>query len=121
MTLTFVVRVAIISGQGLTSLFLTRLLQEVVLITMMGLMGVWADRVGRPVVYVTGLLLTSLGFALYPHAESIGELVVYRLIVAFGGAAMVGMMVTVVADYASDKDRAIGRIQNNMSMIRLFD
>jgi MFS family permease len=80
-------------------------MQEIVLIAMMGLVGVWADRAGRPVVYVTGLLLTSLGFALYPFAGSIAELVVYRLIVAFGGAAMVGMMVTVVADYASDADR----------------
>jgi MFS family permease len=80
-------------------------MQEVVLIATMGLVGVWADRVGRPVVYVTGLLLTSLGFALYPHAATIAELVVYRLIVAFGGAAMVGMMVTVVADYASNEDR----------------
>jgi MFS family permease len=80
-------------------------LQEVVLILCMGLMGVWADRVGRPLVYVTGLLLTSLGFFLYPRAETLQELVVFRLIVALGGAAMVGMMVTVVADYASDQDR----------------
>lgn len=80
-------------------------MQEVVLIATMGLVGVWADRAGRPIVYVTGLLLTSAGFALYPHAETIAELIAYRLLVAFGSAAMVGMMVTVVADYASEKDR----------------
>jgi MFS family permease len=80
-------------------------MQEVVLIATMGLVGVWADRAGRPIVYVCGLLLTSIGFALYPHAQSINELVIYRLLIAFGGAAMIGMMVTVVADYASNADR----------------
>jgi MFS family permease len=71
----------------------------------MGLVGVWADRVGRPIVYTCGLLLTSAGFALYPHAQSVSELAMYRLLVAFGSAAMIGMMVTVVADYASNADR----------------
>jgi MFS family permease len=80
-------------------------MQEVVLIATMGLVGVWADRAGRPIVYVCGLLLTSIGFALYPHAQSINELVIYRLLIAFGGAAMIGMMVTVVADYACNADR----------------
>jgi MFS family permease len=80
-------------------------MQEVVLIATMGLVGVWADRAGRPVVYASGLLLTSIGFALYPHATTISELAMYRLLVAFGSAAMVGMMVTVVADYASERDR----------------
>ncbi len=80
-------------------------MQEVVLIFAMGLVGIWADRAGRPVVYTTGLILTSLGFYLYPHAETVSDLVLYRLIIAFGSAAMVGMMVTVIADYASDEDR----------------
>lgn len=80
-------------------------LQEVVLITMMGPCGAIADRVGRRGVYMAGLALTGIGFVLYPWANSIGELVVYRLIVAFGGAAMVGMLVTVIADYASNEDR----------------
>ena len=72
---------------------------------MMPLFGVMADRSGRRMVYAIGLGLTSAGFFLYPHADSISELVAYRLIVAFGGAAMVGMMVTVIADYACEADR----------------
>lgn len=80
-------------------------LQEVVLIAMMPLFGVMADRSGRRIVYAIGLGLTSAGFFLYPHADSMSELVAYRLIVAFGGAAMVGMMVTVIADYACEADR----------------
>lgn len=80
-------------------------LQEVVLILTMSLFGVLADRIGRPKVYAAGLVLTSIGFVLYPYATSLTELVIYRLVVAFGGAAMIGMMVTVIADYAVNKDR----------------
>ncbi|QFU76476.1 MFS transporter [Halioglobus maricola] len=80
-------------------------LQEVVLILFMGPIGALADRYGRRPVYAFGLLATAIGFALYPHADSISELVAYRIIVAFGGAAMVGMMVTVIADYTCDSTR----------------
>lgn len=80
-------------------------LQEAVFIVMMALYGVMADRVGRKPVYAIGLGLTSLGFFLYPFAQNVPQLLMYRLIIAFGGAAMVGMMVTVVADYATNKDR----------------
>lgn len=92
-------------GSQATITGLLSALQELVLISTMGLMGVWADRAGRPVVYAFGLLLTSLGFTLYPHAENLFQLIVFRLIVALGGAAMVGMMVTVIADYAVNADR----------------
>ena len=80
-------------------------MQEIVLIVLFGVMGAMADRYGRKPVYVFGLLTTALGFALYPFAESIAELVAYRLIVAVGTAAMVGMMVTVIADYSRDSTR----------------
>ena len=80
-------------------------LQEVILIALLGFVGVIADRYGRKPVYAFGLLVTSLGFTLYPHASSISELVVYRIIVAIGGAAMIGMMVTVIADYSRNSTR----------------
>ncbi|MEM1113612.1 MAG: MFS transporter [Pseudomonadota bacterium] len=80
-------------------------MQEVILIVLLGVVGALADRYGRKPVYVFGLLMTSLGFALYPMAESIPELVVYRIIVAFGSAAMIGMMVTVIADYSRNSTR----------------
>jgi MFS family permease len=80
-------------------------MQEVILIVMLGLMGAIADRYGRKPVYVFGLLATAIGFTLYPFASSLTELVIYRIIVAFGTAAMVGMMVTVIADYSRDSTR----------------
>jgi MFS family permease len=80
-------------------------MQEVILIVMLGLMGALADRYGRKPIYVFGLLATAIGFTLYPFASSLTELVLYRIIVAFGTAAMVGMMVTVIADYSRDSTR----------------
>jgi len=80
-------------------------MQEVIFIVLLSLFGVFADRYGRKPVYVFGLFVTGVGFALYPHAGTISELVLYRVIVAIGSAAMVGMMVTVIADYASNESR----------------
>ena len=80
-------------------------MQEVLFIILLGTIGAISDRVGRKNVYVFGLLTTSIGFALYPSAGSISELVVYRVIVAVGSAAMLGMMVTVIADYSTNKTR----------------
>ena len=80
-------------------------LQEIILILFFGPVGALADRYGRKPVYVFGLLMTALGFSLYPHAETILALVGYRIIIAFGSAAMIGMMVTVIADYTRDSTR----------------
>ena len=80
-------------------------LQEIILILFFGPVGALADRYGRKPVYVFGLLMTALGFSLYPHADSMTELVLYRIIIAFGSAAMIGMMVTVIADYTRDNTR----------------
>ena len=65
--------------------------------------------------YVFGLLMTALGFSLYPHADSMTELVIYRIIIAFGSAAMIGMMVTVIADYTRDSTR--GRANGMQALI----
>jgi MFS family permease len=80
-------------------------MQEIILIVLLGVMGALADRYGRKPVYIFGLLTTALGFSLYPLADSITELVLYRIIIAFGSAAMIGMMVTVIADYSRNSTR----------------
>src|SRR5210317_560674 len=93
-------------------------LQEVILIVLMGVMGALADRYGRKPVYIFGLLATSLGFTLYPLADSIAELVIYRIIIAFGSAAMIGMMVTVIADYSQNSTR--GKANGLQGLIATF-
>jgi MFS family permease len=80
-------------------------LQELVFILLLGPIGALADRLGRRLVYALGLLLTGIGYAAYAHAGSVLELFALRLIVALGSAAVVGMMVTVIADYPQEQDR----------------
>ncbi|WP_205597660.1 MFS transporter [Paraferrimonas sp. SM1919] len=80
-------------------------IQEAVFIIMMALYGSYSDKCGRRRMYLFGLFFTALGFALYGTASSINELIIYRLIIAFGSAAMVTMMVTVVADYTLNESR----------------
>ena len=80
-------------------------LQELVFIFLLGPIGALADRLGRRQVYSLGLLLTGVGYALYAQAGTVMELVLVRVIVAVGSAAVVGMMVTVIADYPVEADR----------------
>lgn len=80
-------------------------LQEVILILALGPVGALADRIGRRPVYAAGLALTAVGFALYPLAQTIWQLAAFRVVVALGGAAMIGMMVTVIADYTQNSTR----------------
>ena len=93
-------------------------MQEVILIVMLGVMGALADRYGRKPVYIFGLLTTAAGFTLYPFADSITELVLYRIIIAFGSAAMIGMMVTVIADYSQNSTR--GKANGLQGLIATF-
>lgn len=96
-------------------------MQEVVFIALLGPIGALADRVGRRLVYSLGLLITGIGYALYAQAGSVAELYALRLIVALGSAAMVGMMVTVIADYPQDQDRGKANgLQGMMATLGAF-
>jgi MFS family permease len=91
-------------AQGMATGLLSAL-QEIVLIVALGPIGALADKIGRRPIYVFGLLMTALGFALYPFAGSLPQLAMARVIVALGSAAMIGMMVTVIADYTTNRTR----------------
>ncbi len=80
-------------------------MQEIIFFVLLLVIGAVSDNVGRKAVYVFGLLTTAVGFALYPTAGSVPELFGYRAIVAVGSAAMLGMMVTVIADYSTNRTR----------------
>lgn len=80
-------------------------LQELVFLALLGPIGALADRVGRRRVYALGLLLAGVGYTLYGQSGSVAELLIWRVVVAVGCAAVVGMMVTVIADYPEEADR----------------
>lgn len=92
------------SVQGVISgnlVFLT----EVVTLLLFLPAGVLMDRIGRRAVYVAGFFLLALTYALYPLAESIEALYLYRVIYALGVVAVAGGLSTVLADYPAERSR----------------
>jgi MFS family permease len=85
--------------------------QELVVILLVGVAGALSDRVGRPPVFAAGFLLLALGYCLYPLASGDlatvkWELVFFRLFIASGVACINVMLSSVANDYPVDKTRA---------------
>ncbi len=98
-------QIGVPQGEQATVTGLLAAWQEVILIVLLAYVGDISDRIGRKSTYVFGFSMTALGFFLYPYAASVNELFAYRGIIAVGTAAMLGMMVTVVADYCTNRTR----------------
>lgn len=94
---------------------------EIALLMVFAPAGVMADRIGRRGVYVLGFVVMAIGYALYPFADSLPELTVYRMIYAAGVAACTGMLATLVADYPYSPDRgklvALGGLFNGIGAV----
>jgi len=94
---------------------------EIVVITLIGGLGVWSDRIGRRPILGAGLLIIALSYVLYPLASSVTELTVYRMIYAVGVAAATGMLGTLSNDYPQEDSRgkliAIGGIFNGLGVL----
>lgn len=94
---------------------------EIVQILLFSAVGIIADRVGRREVAAVGMAIMGLSYALYPFAESVTELLVYRAIYAAGLGASTGMIGTLIADYSSDTSRgkfvAVGGIFNGLGVV----
>ena len=97
------------------------IITEIVQILLFGVVGVIADRIGRREVAAAGIAIMGLGYALYPFAENIIELMVFRGIYAVGLGASTGMVGTLIADYPADNSRgkfvAVGGIFNGVGVV----
>lgn len=78
---------------------------EIAQFAVFGIVGVLADRLGRREVFAIGMFVMGIAYALYPFAESVAELTVYRVIYAIGLGSAAGMLQTIVADYPQDRSR----------------
>ena len=86
-------------------------LQEIVVLLLVGPAGAVSDRFGRRPVFATGFLLLGLGYCLYPLASGEPdavkvELAMFRLFVASGVACVNVMLTSVANDYPIDRVRA---------------
>lgn len=80
-------------------------MQELVIISLAGFAGAWSDRLGRRFVFVTGLLMLSAGYLIYPLASTEAELYTYRLVFAVGVTLAPIMLSACVVDTIQEVSR----------------
>jgi MFS family permease len=82
------------------------MLQEVVVLLLVGPAGALSDRIGRRPVFATGFLLLAVGYCLYPLANGVPQLAMFRLFIASGVALVNVMLASVANDYPVERSRA---------------
>jgi len=80
-------------------------LNDVIGILIMTGIGALSDRTGRRIVLLFGFFVISIGIAIFPTAESITQLYLFRIIVAVGMGTIATTMIAVVQDYTQDRSR----------------
>jgi MFS family permease len=90
-------------------------LHEGVAIVTMGLVGGLSDRWGRRVIYAAGFFIMGLGYLLYPLADSVTQLTIFRALFAVGSATSLVMFTVVAVDYSRGESR--GKVIGAMNVI----
>lgn len=80
-------------------------LNDVIGILIMTGIGALSDRTGRRIVLVAGFFVISIGIAIFPTAETITQLYLFRIIVAVGMGTLSTIMIAIVQDYTQDRSR----------------
>jgi len=78
---------------------------EIVAILLIVPFGILSDRIGRRPVMVVGSLFIAGGYALFPFATSVAELIAYRIVFAIGAAALSALIAVVGNDYTREVSR----------------
>lgn len=81
------------------------LLQEIIILTLMGFSGALSDRVGRRIIFVVGFLVLAAGYFLYPLVDNVAELYGARALFAFGAAIAPIMLTACVVDLIHERSR----------------
>ncbi|MEV7970094.1 MFS transporter [Sphaerisporangium sp. NPDC088356] len=92
------------SAQG-TTVGLLGFAAELAMILSLAWYGALADRFGRRLIVILGLLLCAIGTALFPFAGSTAVLVALRVVFGLGVAALNAMMSTIAIDYVRTRSR----------------
>ncbi len=78
---------------------------EGVAIVTMCLIGGLSDRWGRRAFYSAGFFMMGLGYLLYPLADSVAQLTLFRAVFAIGTATALVMFTIVAVDYSRGESR----------------
>ncbi|GII64001.1 MFS transporter [Sphaerisporangium krabiense] len=92
------------SSQG-TTVGLLGFAAELAMVLSLAWYGALADRFGRRLVVVAGLLLCAAGAALFPFAANTTVLVALRVVFGLGVAALNAMLSTIAVDYVRTRSR----------------
>jgi MFS family permease len=80
-------------------------LTEVVTLLFLLPAGILIDRIRRRSIYAVGFLLLGVTYLLYPFAQSVGDLFLYRIVYGLGVVAVAGALSTVLVDYPLEQSR----------------
>ena len=98
-------------------------MQEVVVICMMGFVGAWSDKVGRRTIFAAGFAILGVGYIIYPLADTVVQLYVYRILFAVGTAMIPVMMSACIQDYSQDATRGkwvgLASVFNGMGVVAM--
>jgi MFS family permease len=78
---------------------------EIVIILSVGLWGSLSDSIGRRSITAIGFVLIAIGIMMYGLAKSVNGLLLARVIYSAGIAAVSTMIITLMADYATNSSR----------------
>ncbi len=79
---------------------------EMVIILSIGLIGAMSDKIGRKPIFAAAFMFIALGYVLYPLAQSVDQLILFRLIFGLGFACNTAMLPSVANDYPQEPSRA---------------
>jgi MFS family permease len=95
--------------------------QEIVAILLINPFGWLSDRIGRRPLMVFGIVVCGIGYGLYPFAESIEQLTLYRIIFAVGASCLAALIAVVANDYPAESSRGkmigFGNMMNGVGVI----
>lgn len=80
-------------------------INEIVAIILIGFWGALSDRIGRKPVFTLGLFLISLGYFIYPLAETETQLMLYRIFFAIGACCAPVMLSVSIHDSCQEISR----------------
>ena len=95
--------------------------QEILAIILINPFGWLSDRIGRRPLMVFGILVSGIGYVMYPMATSVMELTIYRALFSVGASCLAAIIAVVGNDYPheSSRGRLIGfsNVMNGFGVI----
>jgi len=81
------------------------LVHELTIILLVGFIGALSDNFGRRIIIMVGLGILAAGFFIYPLAQSKEEIIIFRVVIGIGAAALTAMQTGIINDAPEEGSR----------------